>query len=87
MDGAKLSMNERAFSDRELLGRMVRDIWITWAREQPNPKPSWLKPWDELSEPDREVDRRIGEGIAAFATQQQQQRIETLQEEIRRMKA
>jgi hypothetical protein len=71
--------------DRELLGRMVRDIWITWAHEQPNPKPSWLKPWEELSEPDREVDRRIGEGIATFATQQQQKQIETLQAEIRRL--
>jgi len=50
--------------DREHLGRMVREIWIVWAREQPHPKPSWLKPWEELSEPDREVDRRIGEGIA-----------------------
>jgi hypothetical protein len=72
--------------DRELLGRMVRDIWVAWAREQPNPKPSWLKPWEELSEPDREVDRRIGEGIASFATQQQQKRIEELQAEIRRLK-
>jgi len=56
--------------DREQLGRMVREIWVKWAREQPNPKPSWLKPWEELSEPDREVDRRIGEGIARYALEQ-----------------
>ena len=48
-------------SDRETLGRLVREVWIAWAREQPNPKPSWLVPWDALAEPDREVDRRIGE--------------------------
>lgn len=49
--------------DREELGRMVRNIWIVWAKEQPNPKPSWLVPWEELSESDREVDRRIGENL------------------------
>lgn len=53
--------------DREMLGQMVRDVWIKWAEEQPNPKPSWLALWHELSEPDREVDRRIGETIAAYA--------------------
>lgn len=37
---------------------------MAWAREQPNPKPSWLVPWEELSEPEREVDRRIGEHFA-----------------------
>jgi hypothetical protein len=48
---------------REILGQEVRAEWITWAREQPSPKPSWLVPWDELSEPDKEVDRRIGERL------------------------
>lgn len=50
---------------RELLGQQVRLIWIAWAEEQPLPKPSWLKPWHELAEPDREVDRRIGERLFA----------------------
>lgn len=50
---------------RERLGRMVREVWIEWAREQPNPKPSWLVPWEGLSEADREVDRRIGETLYA----------------------
>jgi hypothetical protein len=55
--------------DREALGRLVRDEWIAWAKEQPNPKRSWLLPWEELPEPDREVDRRIGERLArAVAT-------------------
>lgn len=52
---------------RERYGRLVRETWIGWAREQPNPKPSWLVPWEGLSEPDREVDRRIGEALAVQA--------------------
>jgi hypothetical protein len=48
---------------RERLGMRVREVWIHWAKEQPNPKPSWLVPWEALSEPDKEVDRRIGTAI------------------------
>lgn len=46
---------------REELGQLVRKVWIEWARQQPDPKPSWLVPWEQLSEADKEVDRRIGE--------------------------
>ncbi len=53
--------------DREALGRIVREVWIAWAYEQAAPKPSWLVPWEGLSECDREVDRRIGERIAREA--------------------
>ena len=49
---------------REDLGRLVRQAWVQWAYEQPVRKPSWLVPWCDLSEPQREVDRRIGERIA-----------------------
>ena len=52
---------------REFLGKLVRLEWTRWAAEQPNPKPSWLKPWTELDEPDKEVDRRIGEAIWRFS--------------------
>lgn len=52
-------------ADREALGRLVRETWVTWAREQPDPKPSWLTGWDELDEGQREVDMRIGEAVAA----------------------
>lgn len=52
---------------REFLGKLVRLEWTRWAAEQPNPKPSWLKPWNELDEPDKEVDRRIGEAIWRFS--------------------
>lgn len=51
---------------REQLGRMVREAWVDWARTQPNPKPSWLVPYDDLSEPDKEADRQIGERIARW---------------------
>lgn len=50
--------------DRDVLGRLVREVWVAWAREQPAPKASWLVPWDGLGEADREVDRRIGEALA-----------------------
>jgi hypothetical protein len=48
---------------RELVGRMVRQIWVRWAREQDDPKPSWLLPWAELDDGQREVDMRIGEAL------------------------
>ena len=48
---------------RERQGRRVREIWVAWAMEQPDPKPSWLVPWDELGEADKEVDRRIGAAL------------------------
>jgi hypothetical protein len=50
-------------TDRDSKGRRVREMWVQWARQQPNPKPSWLVPYDELSEPDKEADRVIGEEL------------------------
>ena len=52
--------------DRDTLGRMVREAWVRWALTQPAPKPSWLLPYDKLSEPDKEADRQIGEAIAKW---------------------
>jgi len=52
-------------SERERLGRRVRDEWIAWAKEQPNTKASWLVEWESLDEPDKEVDRRIGIALSA----------------------
>ena len=52
--------------DRDQLGRFVREAWVRWAQTQPNPKPSWLVPYDELSEPDKEADRQIGETVARW---------------------
>lgn len=42
------------------LGRRVREVWIAWATEQHQQKPSWLLPFDQLTEPQKDVDRRIG---------------------------
>lgn len=52
----------------EFLGRLVRSVWIEWAKEQPNPKPSWLVPWEELPPEQQEVDRRIGLKVAEVVT-------------------
>jgi hypothetical protein len=54
-----------ADTDREQLGRLVRQIWVRWASEQRRPKRSWLTGWDQLDAGQREVDMRIGEAIAA----------------------
>lgn len=48
---------------REAVGAFVRQVWVEWAREQPNPKPSWLTPWEELDAGQREVDMRIGAAL------------------------
>jgi hypothetical protein len=45
---------------------LVRDAWISWAIQQPNPKPSWLVHYAELSEADKEADRMIGERVAKW---------------------
>ena len=47
----------------EDLGRAVREVWIEWAKTQPNAKPSWLTPWEELDDEQREVDIKIGERL------------------------
>lgn len=53
------------FSERrEKLGRLVREVWVEWAREQPAAPQRHLVPWEECSEGTREVDMRIGERLA-----------------------
>ena len=63
---------------RDDLGRKVREAWIAWAQEQPNPKPSWLIPYDDLPELDKEADRRIGEAISKIY----QDHIQSLEAEL-----
>jgi hypothetical protein len=53
--------------DREPYGRIVRETWVAWAKEQPDPKGSWLTGWDELDAGQREVDKRIGSAVATQA--------------------
>lgn len=57
------AMLERQEYHRDRLGRRVRDVWLAWARQQPQPKPSWLVEYDELTEAEKEVDRRIGAAL------------------------
>jgi hypothetical protein len=51
------------FFNEDDLGKIVRNAWIEWAKEQPNPKPSWLVPYEELSQPDKDADIRIGKAV------------------------
>jgi hypothetical protein len=48
------------------LGLIVRRVWVDWARKQPNAKLSWLAGWEDLDEPQREVDRLIGEALYVY---------------------
>ena len=56
------SVMTRRPSDEEL-GRMVRNVWLAWAWGQPDPKPSWLVPWEDLDEGQRAVDIAIGRAL------------------------
>jgi hypothetical protein len=48
---------------REELGHRIREVWVRWAREQADPKSSWLLPWEDLDDGQREVDMRMGEAL------------------------
>jgi hypothetical protein len=55
-------------SDPDHWGRIVREAWVSWARTQPSPKASWLVPYDQLSESDKEADRQIGLAVLRAAS-------------------
>jgi hypothetical protein len=48
---------------REHFGRLVRDAWVLYCLETGDTKPSHIAPWDDLSEWDKEADRRIGDAF------------------------
>ena len=52
-------------SDAPDYGEPVRETWTAWAAEQYPVKSSWVLPWAEIDEGQREVDRRIGTAVAA----------------------
>lgn len=58
---------------REERGETVRNAWIEWAREQDDPKESWLTPWHQLGEGQREVDMRIAEAVLTAERNRQAQ--------------
>lgn len=51
---------------REKLGRIVRETWVKWAENQTYAKPSWLDPWEQLDDGQKEVDMLIGEAVAQY---------------------
>lgn len=66
--GAEARRRDPLAPERERLGRLVREAWVAYVREtQPNPKPSHVAPWEELSEWDKEADRRIADALCAAA--------------------
>lgn len=73
--------------NRDQLGRMVRDAWVRWAGQQPDPKPSWLVGYDDLSEPDKEADRQIGEALYLAGCRAAIRALEQEELDLRRMLA
>jgi len=57
------SRSEDNEKNRDLLGRKVREVWIAYCLEVGDTKPSHIAPYDDLSEVDKEADRRIGEAL------------------------
>jgi len=51
------------FYSDDNLGKIVRNAWIEWAKEQSSPKSSWLVPYEELSQADKDADIRIGRAV------------------------
>ena len=49
--------------NRDDLGRLVRETWAKYCIETGDDQPSHLVPYDDLSEHDKEADRRIGEAL------------------------
>ncbi len=50
-------------ADYDTLGQQVRQAWIDYRLETGDRKPSHIAPWAEISEWDREADRRIARAL------------------------
>ena len=74
---------------RDDVGRVVRETWEAWAREQPDvaEHPSWLVPWESLPERDREVDMRIGDAVTMASFSRLRADVERLTRELREARA
>lgn len=55
-------------TERESLGRIVREAWVQYCKETGDSKTSHIVPWEGISEWDKEADRRIGEAVYVAAT-------------------
>jgi hypothetical protein len=84
LEAAMEAASPTARDDR---GALVRAVWIAWAEEQPNPKPSWLVPYHMLSEPDKEVDRRIGDALFGLGRASRDDEVRRLDDLVERMLA
>jgi len=59
-----MSKQETPEQFRERIGRRVRTTWVRYCKKTGRiEKPSHIAPWWEISEWDREVDRRIGSAV------------------------
>lgn len=67
---------------RNWLGKEVREAWIKWAKTQPDPKSSWLDPYEFLNECDKEADRQIGEHLWSLFQGKSKDRIEWLNDRV-----
>lgn len=50
----------------ETWAEAIREAWVAWAKGQPNPKPSWLVPWDKCDEQTKDADRYIARYLLAL---------------------
>jgi mono/diheme cytochrome c family protein len=63
--------------DREQGGRLVRQVWIEQVHKHiPNPKHSYVCPWEEMPEWERETDRAIFDAIATALRQELSQELQ-----------
>jgi len=51
---------------REFLACIVRQAWVDYCIETGDTKESHIAPWEEISEWDKEADRRIAEAVASY---------------------
>lgn len=63
VDLIKGAASEATAQLREVLGKHVREVWLAWARMQPDAKRAWINAWEDVEERHREVDRDIGEAL------------------------
>lgn len=52
--------------DRDVLGRMTREAWVRWAESHQQPSASWLVPYENLDETEKEANRQMGENVARW---------------------
>lgn len=60
------NMDDPAPMDRNVLGRLVRAVWVEYCKEIGDSNPAHLMPYDLLNETDKEADRRIGEAVMVY---------------------